>query len=262
MYTGADYERISLGNALKQKNFIRAFEKIEDNIKFINTNIANLLQQASNMKKNKENDIQFQNNNENIESTKKTIDDTFTFLNDIKNFNYSSNKDKNLNLNKANKFEKDLQSRKKDFDSVVNKINYFRNNKNNPIELDDTANYRPYKEEEDIKLSNDYVFLGEKHMVEDIQDKAKQIEIITKVTEQINDLSKKTAEVVTRTGEQIDYIEDNVEKTNNNIANAVEHMKKAKEANESTSNYSNYCFYVVIGVVVLLIFLVIIMPSN
>ena len=49
-----------------------------------------------------------------------------------------------------------------------------------------------------------------KEFAEGIEEKEKQIDLIVKVTSQINDINKQTAELVTQDAEKINSIEDNV----------------------------------------------------
>lgn len=102
---------------------------------------------------------------------------------------------------------------------------------------------------------------GREYM-ESIEEKEKQINLIMKVTSQINEISKHTAELVSQDAEKINTIEDNVNMMQFNVENAVKHMKAAKEANSASTNYSNYLLYGVGAIVILLILITMIMPSN
>ena len=140
---------------------------------------------------------------------------------------------------------------------IKNKGQEYINSARNSIRLSaQGSNNVPQHQQQQQEMYNG------RELLEGIEDKEKQINLIMKVTSQINEISKQTAELVTQDAEKINSIEDNVNVMHLNIENAVKHMKAAKDANTSTSGYTNYLLYVVGGIVVLLILLTIIMPSK
>lgn len=103
-------------------------------------------------------------------------------------------------------------------------------------------------------------FIDEQIYLRDIEEKEKIINTIRDVTNQLNDLSKQTAESVLMTGQKIDTIEGNVTKMNTNIEKAVNSMKEAKEASDSGSGYSSKFLYFILAIVCFLVILALIMP--
>ena len=152
-----------------------------------------------------------------------------------------------------------MKGYKLSFEDQVNKIKHkgqeYIDSTRNSVRLS-TQLSNNTQQQQQVTLLNGREFL------ESIEDKEKQIDIIMKVTSQINEISKQTAELVTQDAEKINSIEDNVNVMQFNIENAVKHMKAAKDANASTSVYTNYLLYGVGGIVILLILLTIIMPSS
>ena len=153
-----------------------------------------------------------------------------------------------------------MKGYKLSFEDQVNKIKHkgqeYIDSTRNSVRLSTQLSNNTQQQQQQVTLLNGREFL------ESIEDKEKQIDIIMKVTSQINEISKQTAELVTHDAEKINSIEDNVNVMQFNIENAVKHMKAAKDANASTSVYTNYLLYGVGGIVILLILLTIIMPSS
>ena len=156
-------------------------------------------------------------------------------------------------------YETKAKGYKLSFEDQVNKIKHkgqeYIDSARNSIRLS-TQLSNNTQQQQQVTLLNGREFL------ENIEDKEKQINLIMKVTSQINEISKQTAELVVQDAEKINSIEDNVNVMQFNIENAVKHMKAAKDANASTSGYTNYLLYGVCGIVILLILLTIIMPSS
>ena len=100
MYTNVDYDRRSLNNALSKGDYIRAFEKVNENIKIIDSNMAQIREYSLKIGSNQENSQATEESNELIESTTKYIIDSMNYLSDIKNFEYSSNIQKKENIEK------------------------------------------------------------------------------------------------------------------------------------------------------------------
>ena len=190
-----------------------------------------------------------------IESTGTLFKNVYNYINDIKGFKYINRNERNENVRKAKEYESKYYSTKKSFETLVNKI------KNQSLQYIDSARNSMRMSQASAK-KDEQLLIGVTNYAKEIEDKEKQIAIIAKVTNQINEISKQTADVVFETGEKINSIEDNVNNMNMNIENAVNHMKDAKKANDSTSGYTNIILYTVTGIVVLLIILSLIMPSN
>jgi len=270
MYTKVDYDRRSLNNALFKGDYIRAFEKVNENIKIIDGNIAQIREYSLKMGSKKENAQITEESNELIENTTSYIIDTMNYLQDIKNFNYSSNILKNENINKANSLENTVQMKKNNLQKLINNIKNqgqeYINNARKSLriikERESNANNEINIDLDKINDEQQQTLLEGREYIEGIHDKENQINILIDVTQKLDELSKFQAEKVLETGQKINTIEDNVNQMSSNIANAVEHMKEAKKYNESAGGYANYCLYIIGAIVLLLILLVLIMPSS
>lgn len=268
MYTNVDYDRRSLNNALSKGDYIRAFEKVNENIKMIDSNISQIREYSLKIGSKQENNQTTEESNELIENTTNYIIDTMNYLSDIKNFDYSSNIQKNENINKAKVLENTVQIKKntlqKLIDNIKNQGQEYINNARNSLriieERESTKNIN-----NNLDMENDeqqMKLLNGREYIEGIHDKENQINVLVDVTQKLNEISKFEAEKVMESGQKINTIEDNVNQMSSNIANAVEHMREAKKYNESAGGYANYCLYIIGAIVLLLIFLVLIMPSS
>jgi len=270
MYTGEDYGRLSLNKALTKGDYIGAFEKVNDYIKMIDIGLTQISQYASKINSKNEKENISEKTNDLIKSTTQNIIDALNYINDIKNFNYSSNIQRNENINKANNLERNILSRKNKLQKIIDEIKNngekYINNARNSLKI-------IQEQERESSLSNTNInndnknmemkFISERdNIVEDIQEKQKLINYCAESINQINEITKFQNEKVLEAGEKIDSIEDNILQMSSNISNAVEHMKQAKKYNEDAGGYSNYCLYIIGGIVCLLILLVLIMPSS
>ena len=268
MYTNVDYDRRSLNNALSKGDYIRAFEKVNENIKMIDINIAQIREYSLKIGSKQENKQTTEESNELIENTTNFIIDTMNYLSDITNFKYSSNIQKNENINKAKSLEKTVEIKKNTLQKLINNIKnqgqeYINNARNSLRIIEERESSKNINNE--LNMENDeqqLKLLNGREYIEGIHDKENQINVLVDVTQKLNEISKFEAEKVLESGQKINTIEDNVNQMSSNIANAVEHMKEAKKYNESAGGYANYCLYIVGGIVLLLILLVLIMPSS
>ena len=267
MYTNVDYDRRSLNNALSKGDYIRAFEKVNENIKIIDSNLAQIREYSLKIGSKQENNQATEESNELIESTTKYIIDSMNYLSDIKNFEYSSNIQKKENIEKANSLEVTVQKKKnilqKLIDNIKNQGQEYINNARNSLRIiEEKERESSINNEDDDGNEQQLKLLNGREYIEGIHDKENQINVLKDVTLKLNELSKFQAEKVLESGQKINTIEDNVNQMNSNIANAVEHMREAKKYNESAGGYTNYCLYIIGGIVLLLILLVLIMPSS
>jgi t-SNARE complex subunit (syntaxin) len=267
MYTNVDYDRRSLNNALSKGDYIRAFEKVNENIKIIDSNMAQIREYSLKIGSKQENNQATEESNELIESTTKYIIDSMNYLSDIKNFEYSSNIQKKENIEKANSLEVTVQKKKnilqKLIDNIKNQGQEYINNARNSLRIiEEKERESSINNEDDDGNEQQLKLLNGREYIEGIHDKENQINVLKDVTLKLNELSKFQAEKVLESGQKINTIEDNVNQMNSNIANAVEHMREAKKYNESAGGYTNYCLYIIGGIVLLLILLVLIMPSS
>ena len=268
MYTNEDYGRLSLNKALTKGDFTGAFEKVNDYIKMIDIGIAQISQYSSkiNLKQSsteKANDL--------IKSTTQYIIDALNYISDIKNFDYTSNIQRNENINKANNLEREIFYRKnklqKLMDEIKNKGEKYINNSRNSLKIIEEQE-RESSVSNNININNsnknmEMKFINERDNIqEDILEKQKLINYCAESMNQINEITKFQNEKILEAGEKIDTIEDNIMQMSSNISNAVEHMNQAKKYNEEAGGYSNYCLYIIAGIVCLLILLVLIMPSS
>ena len=267
MYTNVDYDRRSLNNALSKGDYIRAFEKVNENIKIIDSNMAQIREYSLKIGSNQENSQATEESNELIESTTKYIIDSKNYLSDIKNFEYSSNIQKKENIEKANSLEVTVQKKKNILQKLIDNIKnqgqeYINNARNSLRMIEEKERESSLNNEDDDGNEQQLKLLNGREYIEGIHDKENQINVLVDVTQKLNELSKFEAEKVLESGQKINTIEDNVNQMNSNIANAVEHMREAKKYNESAGGYTNYCLYIIGGIVLLLILLVLIMPSS
>lgn len=270
MYTGEDYGRLSLNKALTKGDYIGAFEKVNDYIKMIDIGLEQIAKYGKKINNKNEKENISEKTNELIKSTTQNIIDAINYINDIKNFDYSSNIQRNENINKASNLEKNILSQKNKLQKIIDEIKNsgekYINNARNSLKI--------IKEQEresslsNLNINNDsknmeMKFINERdNIVEDIQEKQKIINFCAESINQINEITKFQNEKVLEAGEKIDSIEDNILQMSSNISNAVEHMKQAKKYNDDAGGYSNYCLYIIGGIVFLLILLVLIMPSS
>ena len=272
MFTDTDYDRLSLSTALIKGDYLRAFQKVEENMKLLEEKQKELVDYAGKMGTEREAEKGGEGINEKIEETGKILVQTDQFIDDIKQFKYSNLKTKNENLYNLKRLEREYLNKREAFQRIMKKIkergesmiesarNSIRKSSAFNGEFNNSQNYE-LQDINNINNTESQQIFSTSNLLKEIEDKEKQVNTILKITNQINDLSKKTAEIVAGTGEKLMNIEDNIGNMQANIENAVDHMKKAKEVNESnTGGYTNYCFYVVLGIVGFLLFLVLIMP--
>ena len=267
MYTNVDYDRRSLNNALSKGDYIRAFEKVNENIKIIDSYLAQIREYSLKIGSKQENNQATEESNELIESTTKYIIDSMNYLSDIKNFEYSSNIQKKENIEKANSLEVTVQKKKNTLQKLIDNIKnqgqeYINNARNSLRIIEEKERESSINKEDDDGNEQQLKLLNGREYIEGIHDKENQINVLIDVTQKLNEFSKFEAEKVLESGQKINTIEDNVNQMNSNIANAVEHMREAKKYNESAGGYTNYCLYIIGGIVLLLILLVLIMPSS
>ena len=122
MYTRQDYGRLSLQNALTKGDYIGAFEKVNDYIKMIDIGLSQIAQYGSKINSKNEKENISEKTNELIKSTTQNIIDALNYINDIKKFNYSSNIQRNENINKANNLERNILSKKNKLQKIIDEI--------------------------------------------------------------------------------------------------------------------------------------------
>ena len=268
MYTNQDYGRLSLNKALTKGDYIGAFEKVNDYLKMIDIGISQINQYVSkiNLKQNSTEKI-----NDLIKTTNQNIIDAFNYINDIKNFNYTSNIQKNQNINRANNLQREVNSKKDKLQKLMEEIKskgekYIYNARNSLKIIEEqeressasnNLNHQNNNMNMEMKLINE-----RDNIVEEKKKKQKLINYCAESINQINEITKFQNEKILEAGEKIDSIEDNIMQMSSNIRNAVDHMNQAKKYNEEAGGYSNYCLYIIAGIVCLLILLVLIMPSS
>ena len=268
MYTNQDYGRLSLNKALTKGDYIGAFEKVNDYLKMIDIGISQINQYVSkiNLKQNSTEKI-----NDLIKTTNQNIIDAFNYINDIKNFNYTSNIQKNQNINRANNLQREVNSKKDKLQKLMEEIKskgekYIYNARNSLKIIEEQERESSVSNNININNSNknmEMKFINERDNIqEDILEKQKLINYCAESMNQINEITKFQNEKILEAGEKIDTIEDNIMQMSSNISNAVEHMNQAKKYNEEAGGYSNYFLYIIAGIVCLLILLVLIMPSS
>ena len=275
MYTRQDYGRLSLQNALTKGDYIGAFEKVNDYIKMIDIGLSQIAQYGSKINSKNEKENISEKTNELIKSTTQNIIDALNYINDIKKFNYSSNIQRNENINKANNLERNILSKKNKLQKIIDEIKNsgekYINNARNSLRIIQEQEQERESSLDNLKINNgnndhrsmEMKLINERdNIVEDIEEKQKLINYCAESINQINEITKFQNEKILEAGEKIDSIEDNILQMSSNISNAVAHMNQAKKYQEEAGGYSNYCLYIIGGIVCLLILLVLIMPSS
>ena len=275
MYTRQDYGRLSLQNALTKGDYIGAFEKVNDYIKMIDIGLSQIAQYGSKINSKNEKENISEKTNELIKSTTQNIIDALNYINDIKKFNYSSNIQRNENINKANNLERNILSKKNKLQKIIDEIKNsgekYINNARNSLRIIQEQEQERESSLDNLKTNNgnndhqsmEMKLINERdNIVEDIEEKQKLINYCAESINQINEITKFQNEKILESGEKIDSIEDNILQMSSNISNAVAHMNQAKKYQEEAGGYSNYCLYIIGGIVCLLILLVLIMPSS
>lgn len=275
MYTRQDYGRLSLQNALTKGDYIGAFEKVNDYIKMIDIGLSQIAQYGSKINSKNEKENISEKTNELIKSTTQNIIDALNYINDIKKFNYSSNIQRNENINKANNLERNILSKKNKLQKIIDEIKNsgekYINNARNSLRIIQEQEKERESSLDNLKINNgnndhqsmEMKLINERdNIVEDIEEKQKLINYCAESINQINEITKFQNEKILESGEKIDSIEDNILQMSSNISNAVAHMNQAKKYQEEAGGYSNYCLYIIGGIVCLLILLVLIMPSS
>ena len=275
MYTRQDYGRLSLQNALTKGDYIGAFEKVNDYIKMIDIGLSQIAQYGSKINSKNEKENISEKTNELIKSTTQNIIDSLNYINDIKKFNYSSNIQRNENINKANNLERNILSKKNKLQKIIDEIKNsgekYINNARNSLRIIQEQEQERESSLDNLKINNgnndhqsmEMKLINERdNIVEDIEEKQKLINYCAESINQINEITKFQNEKILESGEKIDSIEDNILQMSSNISNAVAHMNQAKKYQEEAGGYSNYCLYIIGGIVCLLILLVLIMPSS
>ena len=275
MYTRQDYGRLSLQNALTKGDYIGAFEKVNDYIKMIDIGLSQIAQYGSKINSKNEKENISEKTNELIKSTTQNIIDALNYINDIKKFNYSSNIQRNENINKANNLERNILSKKNKLQKIIDEIKNsgekYINNARNSLRIIQEQEQERESSLDNLKINNgnndhqsmEMKLINERdNIVEDIEEKQKLINYCAESINQINEITKFQNEKILEAGEKIDSIEDNILQMSSNISNAVAHMNQAKKYQEEAGGYSNYCLYIIGGIVCLLILLVLIIPSS
>ena len=275
MYTRQDYGRLSLQNALTKGDYIGAFEKVNDYIKMIDIGLSQIAQYGSKINSKNEKENISEKTNELIKSTTQNIIDALNYINDIKKFNYSSNIQRNENINKANNLERNILSKKNKLQKIIDEIKNsgekYINNARNSLRIIQEQEQERESSLDNLKINNgnndhqsmEMKLINERdNIVEDIEEKQKLINYCAESINQINEITKFQNEKILEAGEKIDSIEDNILQMSSNISNAVAHMNQAKKYQDEAGGYSNYCLYIIGGIVCLLILLVLIMPSS
>jgi t-SNARE complex subunit (syntaxin) len=266
MYTNEDYDRLSLNKALTKGDYIGAFEKVNFCIKMIDKGISDINQYVFKINSKQQRENLSEKTNDLIKSITQNIKEALNYITDIRNFNYSSNIQRNENINKANILERDILSKKNKLQKIVDEIKksgekYIYNARNSLKIIEEQE--RESSASKNNNMNMEMKFLNEKdNIVEDIQEKQKLINYCAESMNQINEITKFQTEKILEAGIKIDTIEDNIENMTSNMNNAVEHMHQAKKYNDEAGGYSNYCLYIIAGIVFLLILLVLIMPSS
>ena len=179
--------RFSLQNALDNKNYKRAFQKINENISKFCLNIQQL-QDYSLKIGSKSDNIEKNNAIDNlITETADLISETFDLLKLIQDYNYNKKNEKIENITEANSIEDKCQLLNKQFEDITNKIksqnmNIIRRAKSS-IRFSNFSNTdMPIYDENNINENNSNNIKNGNEFLNGISSKRKQNEIIEKAT--------------------------------------------------------------------------------
>ena len=179
--------RFSLQNALDNKNYKRAFQKINENIIKFCINIQHL--QDYSLKIGSKSDNTEKNNSidELITETGDIISETFDLLKLIQDYNYIQKNEKIENITEANSLEDKCQLYNKQFEDIINKIksqnmNIIRRAKSSVRFSNFSNTDMPIYDENNINDNNTNNIKNGKEFLDGIISKRKQNEIIEKTT--------------------------------------------------------------------------------
>ena len=188
--------RLSLEKALTDKNYSRAFEKINTNISAFCSNIQLLQDYSLCLGSKLDNKEKGSEIDKIILATADEIAETFNLIEIIKNFEYTDRNQKIQNITKANRMEDECNKYKKIFDDLTDKIK--EQNLNLIKQARSSIRYSNYSDfSGEIHLDNDEPtgntgFQNGKEFLDGIEMKRKQNDAIYKATKKIErTLSKK-----------------------------------------------------------------------
>ena len=115
-----DYNRLSLNNALIKGDFVRASEKVEDELLILQNNINDLREYLLRIGSKKDNSEKTQKANELIENTGTILTDIYNYIKDIRDFKYITRDDKLKNIKKAK--EEKPKDKKLEYKRVPSKV--------------------------------------------------------------------------------------------------------------------------------------------
>ena len=179
--------RISLQNALDNKNYKRAFQKINENILKFCSNIQQL--QDYSLKIGSKSDNVEKNNkiDELITETGDIMSETFDLLKLIQDYNYNKKNEKIENITEANSLEDKCQLLNKQFEDIINKIKSQNMNiihrAKSSMRFSNFSNMdMPIYDENNINENNNNNIKNGNEFLDGIISKRKQNEIIEKAT--------------------------------------------------------------------------------
>ena len=170
----------------------------------------------------------------------KKIDEELTIYNNLLKYNYSDEKDYNIQKNIIINLFKQLSNNKKyklhinklnkDFYNLTQKINNKFDQKNIIIELENIENEQQYNNIQFQKLQE----LDNNMLMNEIiiKERSNEIEKIHNSIIQINEIFKDLAILVNNQQSSIDITEKNIETTLDNTRQGLKEIKKAAEYNK------------------------------
>lgn len=238
-----DFNRKSLMKSLVQGKYSRAEEKITDNLDQININISELNHYYTKIVNKKDKKELIKKGNKLIETTGKYFEDTFILIEDFKTHKFISFTEKLKYLKLLDSYEKRCSTYQRKFNELsekltkfnINQIESFRKSKISSRRGTSVGNNNDENEQYfQSQLMKGYEFIPD---LDDtiVEERGKQIDLINKITKQMNDYSEYTVKLVHKGGETINQLEDNINNAYNNMNIAKLEIQEADDVNKQVS---------------------------
>mmetsp|Transcript_6330 Transcript_6330/g.6582 ORF Transcript_6330/g.6582 Transcript_6330/m.6582 type:complete len:274 (+) Transcript_6330:1-822(+) len=249
--------RTSLNNNLIRGDYLRALDKISDNLTNIRNNLKELRNFLINIGSKKDNKQQNEGVNHLLLITGDLFKDSMMLIKDFKEFKFPNKNDQVANLRQLRLMESKCSDMKTEFDSLTFKItrqnkSIIESHRNSRLSFPSTMEKQ---EKLDIVLGNDLL------LEEKLIEKEKQNDTIEKINKQLFTLSTEQNKMIFEQGNMVGAIENNVGETENNIQNAIEEITIAKDNTEGSDKLINCICIGVVILVILLFVMMLILPK-
>jgi hypothetical protein len=253
--------RKSMQTHLARGDYDRAENKIENLIQDIILNIASIRDYSESLVKE---NISY--GNEVIEKTKEYFESSIILLKDFKEHKFLKYSTRLSFLKKIANLENQITTAKRKFNEIVKKIKQ----KNSDLIVEERKSIlnsrRGTDASKDDKLFEERLLeLTKEELITFdlentmIQEREDQIELILKVMNEINNLSKDCLNIAIQSGQKVDKISENIFTVEINTNKALEEIKEAESINSSQREgfYSVNKIIVILGIFVSFLFLVV-----